>query len=497
MGYPMMLLDLVRHGRLAAMALALLLCAGGLKPEAQSAPAKTAPPAPVFRPTAEQRAIQAASEKELKREMELLGIKELRPRPEGDAHSPKATNYDESKANLYPGLPDPLLLEDGKRVTTAKMWWSDRRPQIVELFNREILGQAPANLPKVKWEVVSTTPETYDGVEVVTKRLVGHVDNSADPKITVNIDMTLTTPAHAAGPVPVMMELAFKKDYEKGLRRPVEEPVQGAPEDYGVSWKPVLERGWGFAMLSPTSFQADDGAGLTEGIIGLMNKGQPRQPEDWGSLRAWAWGASRALDYLETDKAVDAKQVGLVGHSRFGKTVLVAMAYDPRFAIGYSSSSGEGGAKLYRHIFGEQIPNVAGPALYHWFDGNFLRYAGPLNEGDLPVDAHELIALCAPRPVFIGGGATTGDGYANKNGDAWADPRGMFLAEVAAGPVYRLLGTRGLGTTKFPPMGTAVMEGNLAYREHQFGHTPVPNWPAFLDFASRYVHAPGAEGMRR
>ncbi|MGA8043570.1 MAG: acetylxylan esterase, partial [Terracidiphilus sp.] len=251
--------------------------------------------------------------------------------------------------------------------------------------------------------------------------------------------------------------------------------------------------GWGFAVLLPTSVQADNGAGLTAGIIGLMNRGQPRKPDDWGALRAWAWGASRALDYLATDKAVDARRVGLVGHSRFGKAALVAMAYDPRFAIAYISSSGEGGAKLYRHIFGEQITNLASATEYHWMAGNFLKYAGPLTPGDLPVDNHELIALCAPRPVFIGGGASVGDGYADPRGDAWADSRGMFLAEGSAGPVYRLLGHEGLGTTEFPPMGTALTAGDLAFRQHAYGHTPAPNWPVFLEYASRYLDGSGAK----
>jgi hypothetical protein len=242
----------------------------------------------------------------------------------------------------------------------------------------------------------------------------------------------------------------------------------------------VLARGWGYAILMPTSFQADNGAGLTEGIIGLVNKGQPRKLDDWGTLRAWAWGASRALDYFETDKSVDAKQVGLEGHSRFGKTALVAMAYDPRFAVSYISSSGTGGAKLYRHIFGELTENLAGTGEYHWMAGNFLKYAGPLNTGDMPVDAHELIALCAPRPVFISGGAL--------NGDGWADSTGMFLAAAAAGPVYRLLGKRDLGTTTLPPIETPLTAGEVAFRQHSGGHTPGPNWPIFLDFANRYLH---------
>jgi hypothetical protein len=426
------------------------------------------------------------------RMLALLGLDDsrMRKRPAGDPKAPDATNYDESKANLYPHLPDPLLLKNGTRVTSPEMWFNQRRPEIVADFEHEILGRAPANLPTVTWRVVTTTPEKYGSVDVITRRLSGHVDNANDPHIDVNIDLLLTLPAKAPGPVPVLMELSFQRDFERAVARPLSEPTANTPGEYGVSWQPVLDKGWGFAVLLPTSYQPDDGAGLTEGIIGLMNKGQPRALDDWGALRAWAWGASRAMDYLESDPAVDPTQVGLVGHSRFGKASLVTMAYDPRFAIGYSSSSGEGGAKLYRHIFGEQMPNLAGPALYHWFDGNFLRYGGPLTPGDLPVDNHELIALCAPRPLFIGGGASVGDGYANPRGDAWADAHGMFLAEVAAGPVYRLLGKNDLGTTTYPPIETALIEGDLAFRQHPYGHTPAPNWPAFLQFASHYLHAP-------
>jgi hypothetical protein len=447
-------------------------------------PTSTTNPAPVH--------LTAAQDRE--RMLALLGLKDsdMRKPPAGDAKAPNATNYDESKANVYTNIPDPLRLKNGQPVTSPEMWFDQRRPEIVADYEREILGRAPAHLPRVTWEVVSTTPQKYGGVDVITKRLSGHVDNSSYPQISVNIDLVLTTPAKTQGPVPVIMELAFARDFERAVAKPPTDPPagNGATGEWGVAWNPVLEKGWGFAVLNPVSFQADDGAGLTEGIIGLMNKGQPRGLDDWGTLRAWAWGASQALDYLETDKAVDARQVGLAGHSRFGKTILVAMAYDPRFAIAYSSSSGEGGAKLYRHIFGEQMPNLANTPLYHWFNGNFLRYGGPLTPGDLPVDAHELIALSAPRPVFIGGGADKGDGYADRGGDAWADTKGMFLAEVAAGPVYRLLGKGDLGTTEYPPMETALIEGELGFRQHPYGHTPAPNWPAFLQFASRYLHAP-------
>jgi hypothetical protein len=448
--------------------------------------AAQAPPAP----TPEQLAAREAAIKDHQRMMDLLGIKQLRPAASHDPKSPNAVNYDESKANPYPTLPDPLLLKNGKRVTSAKLWWTRRRPEIVEDFDREILGRVPAQVPRVTWEVTSTTNQTIGGVAVITKRLAGRVDNSADPRIAVNIDLVLTTPANAAGPVPVIMELAFSPEFMAAIATSIPEMMPGGPGNTGPSWQQqVLARGWGYAILLPTSFQADDGAGLNAGIIGLVNKGQPRSPEDWGTLRAWAWGASRALDYFETDKAVDAKQVGVMGHSRFGKTALVAMAYDPRFAVAYISSAGTGGDKLYRHIYGEQLENLAAaPTFYYWMAGNFIKYAGPLTTGDLPVDAHELIALCAPRPVFIGVGSNTA-------GDEWADSMGEFLGAVGAGPVYRLLGKKDLGTTVFPPMQTGLLQGDLAFRQHQFGHTPGPNWPFFLDFAARYLHGP-ASGAR-
>ncbi len=458
----------------------------------RNASAQDSPRLPTVTPVPHvQSPVHLTAEQDRLRLLGLLGLKDadLRPAPVPDAKSPHATNYDESKANVYPQLPDPLVFKNGQPVKTG--WdWGKRRREIWEDFDREVLGRSPVSMPGLEWHVISTVHEKYGGVDVITKRLAGRVGPWMNTPIKLDIDLLLTVPAHAPGPVPVIMELAFAKDFELATSGPLDNYV---PTQWGVDGKLVVQRGWGFAILNPVSYQKDDGSGLTEGIIGLANQGQPRKLEDWGVLKAWAWGAEQAKGYFEMDKAVDAKQLGLVGHSRFGKAVLVTMAYDYReFAVGYISSSGEGGAKLYRHIYGETIPNVASPSLYHWFDGNFLRYAGPLNAGDLPVDNHELIALCAPTPLFIGGGADSGDGYANPNGDAWADPRGMFLAEVAAGPVYRLMGAKDLGTTGFPAMGTALMTGDLAFRQHEGGHTPQPNWPYFLDFASRYLHAPVA-----
>jgi hypothetical protein len=430
--------------------------------------------------------------------MDLLHITSLRRGADGNnRQSPNAANYDEAKANPYPNLPEPLVLKNGQKVTTAQTWWDQRRAEIVEDFDREVYGRVPKDTPKVKWEVTETKQETNGEVPVITKQLVGHVDNSSYPAIIVDIRLTLTTPAKATGPVPVMMEFGFVFGPggfggagKAGPKAPTPPAGRGGPGGGfgggGPTWQQqVLAKGWGYAILTPNSIQADNGAGLTQGIIGLVNRGQPRKPDDWGALRAWAWGASRALDYFETDKAVDAKQVGIEGHSRYGKAALVTMAYDSRFAIAYVSSSGEGGAKIHRRNWGEIVENVAGTGEYHWMAGNFLKYAGPLTWNDLPVDSHELVALCAPRPVFIGAGATQGDG--------WVDAKGMFLAAAGAGPVYKLLGKKDMGTSEFPAIETALIDGDVSFRQHSGGHTPGPNWPTFLTFADRYIKAPAAK----
>jgi hypothetical protein len=477
--------------RLATLVPVSILFAVGVRLLGQTAQSTPNPPAQAASATPSIASVpppvHLTAEQDHRRLLDLLGIKELRSGGEQDA------NWDEAKANVPLHLPDPLVEKNGIPVTKAEQWWKKRRPEIVEDYDSEILGRTPAILPKVTWEVVSSTPETLGGVPVVTKRLAGHVDNATYPQITVTIDATLSTPVHTAGRLPVVMELAFSGEYKASLQRPLSNTSSGALGDYGQTWETqVLARGWAVATLSPMSFQADDGGGLTEGIIGLMNKGQPRGVDDWGALKAWAWGASRLLDYLETDPAVDAKQVAIEGHSRLGKTALVAMAYDPRFAVVYSSSSGEGGAKLYRHIYGEPLSHLMNAQLYQWMSPQMLKYAGPLTPADLPVDNHELIALCAPRPVFIGAGATAGSDPAKQQMDGWADARGMFLAEVAAGPVYRLLGRRDLGATQFPPILTALIDGDLGFRQHAGAHTPVPNWSAFLDFAGHYLHSSAA-----
>lgn len=405
-----------------------------------------------------------------------LHISSTRPGPSGNPQSPNAANSDESKASTYTTLPDPLVLNNGKKVADAKTWWSKRRPEIIEDFDREIYGRVPKNTPKVKWEVVKDTMEINGNFKVHTKKLIGQVDNSSYPSINVNIDLTVSTPADAKNPVPVIMEFGFV--FPPGFIFPRDTSTNPA-----LTWQQqLLAKGWGYALLIPASYQADNGAGLTQGIIGLVNKGQYRKPDDWGALRAWAWGASRALDYFETDKNVDAKRVGIEGLSRYGKAAIVTMAYEPRFAIGFIGSSGAGGTKILRRVFGEQVENLASSGEYHWFAGNFIKYAGPLTPNDLPVDAHELVTLCAPRPVFISSGSPKVEGN-------WVDAKGMFLGGVYAGPVYNLLGKKDLGITELPPIETTLINGDIAFRQHSGGHTTGPNWPYFIQFASRYFDA--------
>ncbi|MEX2142928.1 MAG: hypothetical protein WD894_26965 [Pirellulales bacterium] len=437
--------------------------------------------------------------------MEQLGISKLRPGPSGRADAPHAANYDESLANPFPNLPEVLRLANGAPVTTPEMWWRKRRREIVEDFEREVFGRVPKATPKVTWTVTETRETTLGEVPMIEKQLRGQVDNSACPSIEVNISMTLGTPKSAKGPVPVLMMYGF--NFGGARRGAAPGPAGRGPgprRGFGLQGPSksqlLVEAGWGYATISPVSIQADNGAGLTRGIIGLTNKGQPRKPDDWGALRAWAWGASRGLDYLETDPAVDAKRVGIEGVSRYGKAALVAMAFEPRFAMVLVGSSGEGGAKLHRRNFGEAVENLTGSGEYHWMAGNFLKYGaaeskfGSMNAGDLPVDAHQLIALCAPRLTFISYGIP-------ERGDAkWLDQQGSFMAAVAAGPVFRLLGAKDLGTSddyqkeKMPAVNTGLLNGALAWRQHDGGHTDTPNIEHFIKWANaQFEQKPAAQ----
>jgi len=462
--------------------------------------------------------------------MDQLGIHTLRPGPSGDLKAPNQANYDESKANPYPGWPDVLTLKNGQKVTTPALW-QQRRAEIMEDFDREVLGRVPARAPKIAWKVLFTDHEMLGRVPVTVRQIVGRADNKAYPAISVNIQMTLVTPENVHGPVPVLMmftradppapaqpssdELDRLNAALKGAMAKQDPslapviaahpawmpfarppmfvfPALNADGDLPNEWQ-LAAAGWGFARIDPASIQADNGAGLTRGVIGLANKGQPRKPEDWGALRAWAWGASRGFDYLTSFPEVDAKHIGIEGVSRYGKAALVTMAYDSRFAMVLVGSSGEGGAKPHRRNFGEAVENLTGTGEYHWMAGNFLKYGasdagfGARTANDIPVDAHELIALCAPRLTFISYGVP-------EKGDAhWLDHQGSYMATVAAQPVWGMLGAKGIGpaqdyrTAKMPGVNAGLLDGQLAWRQHDGGHTDAPNMKYFIAWVDRNI----------
>lgn len=469
--------------------------------------------------------------------MQQLGIKSLRPGPSGDESAPNHANYDESLANPCQQLPEILTTKNGEKVTTPEMWWNKRRPEIVEDFEREVYGRLPKEIPAVNWKVEITDYEFVGWTPVVAKKITGEVDNSSYSLIDVNIDMMLVVPLNVKGPVPVLMmfgrpsfpspaqpsqenmdkinkafkEVLIKENPElKAVfeQYPAYNPLkrdnpfamnqrQGEPSPT----EQLLAAGWGYLTIDPNSIQADNGAGLTRGIIGLVNKGQPRKPDDWGALRAWAWGAARALDYLETDTLVDARKVGIEGVSRYGKAALVTLAFEPRFAVGLIGSSGKGGVTLHRRFFGEAVESLTGGG-YYWMAGNYLKYGasesdfGSKTGCDLPVDSHQLLALCAPRPAFISYGIP-------EKGDAkWLDQKGSYMATIAAGSVFKLLGIKDLGVSndylkeEMPPVNSGLLEGTLAWRQHDGGHTDAPNFQFFIPWANKLLNYEKAPARR-
>lgn len=420
-------------------------------------------------PAAAQQQDYTAANADRQAMLDRLGIAEIRAGADGfNPSAPNAVNHDEAKAGT-PQLPDMMRLNDGQPVRNSKDW-DRRRREIVELFDREIYGRVPLTAPKITWNLVREEKASEAGIPVTRRWLEGVADNRDAPQASATIRVRYTLPDRPER-VPVMLSFGFPEGFKF--------PGPPRPADPGPPYtEQLLKRGWGYAVVVANSIQADNGGELKTGVIGISLRGRPRGPEDWGVLRAWAWGASQAREALASDAKVDRRRIGIEGLSRYGKAALVAMAYDPHFAIGFVGSSGAGGAALYRRNFGERMGNLAAGGEYHWFAGNFLRYAGPKTEFDLPIDAHMLIALSAPRPLFLGAGTVD-------TGDGWVDPKGSFLAAVAASPAWTVRGAKGLSASVFPPELTPVTEGDLAFRQHRGGHNNRDNWPSFIDFAVR------------
>ncbi|MBQ7213096.1 MAG: hypothetical protein IJS25_01005 [Bacteroidales bacterium] len=414
------------------------------------------------------------------------------------------TNYDDAETGFFPG-PDsarvgkytPISLvnaPDGRKVTSGEAWDKTVRPVITEAIQQELYGRMPEkkDSPQVvftKTDYVAPQGPTGMGFGMgmgmgrpqaagqeappaypsKMYTITGEVDCSGYPEVRNKpvISATLRLPAEVTKPVPVMIVIGWSFMSE-------------------TYWQMAAPHGWGICMFDPNTVQPDNGAGLTSYLIGLINKGNWRKPDDIGSIGAWAWGISRLIDFLETIPEVNSKAIGLSGHSRYGKATLFTAAFEPRIAIAFPSDAGSLGTKLNRRHWGQDLEMSAVPSEYHWMAGNFFKFCGPLTPGQyLPrniekatVDAHSLLALCAPRPVFINGGTTS----------QWSDPYGMFLTARDASPVYELKGVKGLVMDDPKPVvDKAYIEGNIGFRYHEGGHTDTPDWPSFFEFAKKHL----------
>jgi hypothetical protein len=387
-------------------------------------------------------------------------------------------NYDESKVGTYT-LPDVLTLTNGQPVRDAKTWNEVRRPELIRLFEENEYGRAPGRPKDMSFDVFEKAAPALDGKATRRQVTVYFTADKAGPKM----DILLYLPPDAKKPVPLLLNISFSAN--SGA---VDDPGIKPGEVWGRDKKRVPAPKGGFGRINPLPFLAN-GIGVATiyygdidpdflGGVGLgirahyLKPGQTEPaPDEWGAISAWAWGLSRAVDYFETDSGVDAKRIAIFGVSRLGKTVMWAGAHDARIGMVIASCSGEGGAALSRRNYGETIAHLTAPTRYPYqFAANYAKYAEHVDQ--FPVDAHMLVALIAPRPVLL----QTGDG------DGWSDPKGEFLAAVAAEPVYRLLGKQGLGTDKMPAAGEPIMH-DIGYLMHAGGHGTVPSdWPQYLKF---------------
>ena len=387
----------------------------------------------------------------------------------------RARNLDETKVGPYT-LPDPLVLQNGQVVRDADTWLKQRRPEIIRHYENEVFGRVPERAPKVAWEIVETEAGALDG-KAMRKLAVGKF---GEGEAALKVRMNLYLPANARGPVPVILHLSF---YSDSAQVPTEaenvaanRPSWARPTEIGPT-ADMLARGYGYAILRYTDIQPDVATSNAAGVQALAYAPGQTKPaaDEWGAISVWAWAASRALDFLATDRAVDAQRIALVGFSRLGKTALWAGGRDPRFALVFAACAGEMGSALSRRDFGETVDDIAA-RFPRWFAGNFQKYPGHWSA--LPVDAHSLIALNAPHPVFLTAGTQ----------DLGADPRGEFLAAVAAGPVYRLLGKKDLGSAELPPTEIPLITGSLGFYYHTGPHVVSPaDWKVFLEFADLHL----------
>lgn len=395
-------------------------------------------------------------------------------------------NYTEAGVGTYT-LPDPLMLANGNRVRTTKDWFEKRRPEIVKLFEENQYGRMPGRPREMSFDVFDRGTPAFEGKAVRRQATIYFTKDRSGP----NVDVLLYLPSNAGGPVPVLLNVGFAANNlavsDPGVKTgwnfdPMKKQrVPAVPGKFnfgGIDVLSVIEKGFGLATVNYGDIDPDSPAGMPFGVRSLyLNPGQAAPaPDEWGTISAWAWGLSRVLDYLQTDKGVDAKRVALMGVSRLGKTVLWTAAHDERFALVIASCSGEGGASLSRRNYGETIKHLVEPTRYPYqFCANYAKYADRVDQ--FPVDAHMLLALIAPRPVLLQTGNT----------DRWSDPKGEYLAAVAATPVFRLLGKEGIDSAELPAAGKPILN-TMGYYMHAGGHGSVPSdWDHFFKYMETYL----------
>ena len=408
-------------------------------------------------------------------------------------------NYTEANSGTYT-LPDPLKLNDGRPVKDAKTWFEKRRPEIRKLIEENWYGRAPGRPKEMTFEVVEQGTPAFDGKAIRRQITIYFTKERTGPRM----ELLIYLPANAKGPVPVFLNMSFSAnnlavadpnikigrrwDRESRTQVAADAPPTGAGAagggtaarraTRGLPVEQFIAHGIGIATFNKDDLAPDFVGSEGLGVKALYLKRGLTAPEsgEWGAIAAWAWGASRALDYFETDKGVDARRVAIYGVSRLGKTALWTGAADERFAMVIASCSGEGGAAIARRNYGETLAHMAAPTRFPYqFAGNYAKYANRVNEW--PVDANMLISLIAPRPLLLQTGNT----------DKWSDPYGEFLAAVAAEPVYTLVGKRGLGTTQFPAAGQPILH-DLGYFMHDGGHGAVPSdFDVYIKFLTMHL----------
>ncbi len=398
-----------------------------------------------------------------------------------------AANYDESKAGNIP-LPDPLVFNNGKRVRTPAQW-KKRREEILKLYQQDVYGVTPKRHGRVHYQVFDDSRDALGG-KAIRKQVTIYFPT---PKAEAHEDLLMYLPANAPRPVPVILAINFggnqTVDADPGIKLAIvwtgkpptrrKAPESSRGHDKGFDVEKILARGYGFATICYQDIEPDFQDGYSQGGLREMFM-PPHQPEPtgdyWGAIGAWAYGMSRAMDYLQKDKDVDAHRVAIMGHSRLGKTALWAGAQDKRFAMVLANCSGRGGASPWRRNYGETLASMS-KAFPYWFCPNLMNYVG--EAGKLPVDSDELIALIAPRPVYITGAQD----------DQWADPHGMFLAAVAAGPVYKLLGAEGLETDQMPGINQPIAH-TIGFHVRDGKHAVTAyDWDQYLAFADAHLKA--------